>query len=300
MRVSFIFLTRPVHIPPRSRQWPSLVPFSQSEGDFTVTLWKPVALRDGTHEIASPPFRVTDARIPIVVTGDWDGSDGEFDPVLDLAIKEGGRLLELLRIEIRQPILRLRGIQDLTPGNVVSPEDSTVLLEETRRLQEWFEQKTDRPLPFVDKSTWAKFTAKRTGPQEQPSLHESLLLDAEISGDADPRIAILYSALACEVFIETLIGDRSAGVKPILTWIEWARNPDSAASIHTLYDLGLRMIGRRSLKEAKGVYKKFATLIRARNDIAHRGKVERVPGGYTAHQAVAAAREVIAWVESSP
>ncbi len=139
---------------------------------------------------------------------------------------------------------------------------------------------------------------RETNQLEEPKLYKSLLLDAELNRQGDPRISILYAALACEVFIQNFCQEQAKGVVPVLTWLGAARNPDSAASIHILYDLGLRMLGKKSLKENKKLRSDFEKLVNARNDIAHRGRIERNPNGYTPDQAINTAKNIIEWVET--
>lgn len=300
MEVSYVFLTYTIHIPPGSRNWPQITLLVERSGrKFTVALSKPVPI--GTHEVKGTSQRVTDAQIPISITGEWHDTDEYFDDLLNLALEEGGRLIELLRIDIKEHNLKLRVPKDFVDVNVISVAhgNSETLRAETRKFKEWFERKTDTPLPYVDRSKWTEFTYKHLKQQEQPSLYQSLLLDAMVSQDTDPRVGILYAALACEVFIKSFLEEQAKGCAPILTWLTSACNPDNPAPVYVLYDLGLRMVGRRPLtkKENKGLDKEFRELFKARNDITHRGNITTVTGGYTHEQAISTARKVIDWVE---
>ncbi len=297
MKVTFAFLTGLVHIPPRSRNWPNIsISALKDESQFRLHLEKPLPLRNGTHPVEGTVDTVTDAQIPILVTGEWLDSDKYFATILRLVLEEGSNLIELLRTQTQQAQLRLRGLQDLQIGSVASVIDETFLPAETTRFHTWFRQITDKPLPYIDRSTWSEMSSKNVSIDTSPALYESLLLDAEVSQETDPRVGILFSALACEVFIQSFLQERAAGSLAMQTWLNSARNPDSAASIHVLYDLGLRMVAQPSLKEHKGLHAAFSKLITARNDIAHRAKVERIPGGYTPEQAIATARKIIEWV----
>ena len=78
-----------------------------------MSLRKPASIRGGTHILEGNTLEVTDANIPILVTGEWVDSDEYFEQILDLVLEEGGQLIELLRIHARQSQLRLRGTQDI-------------------------------------------------------------------------------------------------------------------------------------------------------------------------------------------
>lgn len=301
MKVAFTFLTDTVHIPLRSRNWPDVTrPVKRDGREFTVGLVMPVSA--GTHDIPGGDKKVTDAQIPIIVVGEWVNSPEYFRHILEIALEFGGQLLELLRVELKEPRLRIRGLRDLEARNISSVVESTsdsepgVMQDETQKFNDWFESISEGPRPFVSRATWLNFRAKSLSQDVQSSLHESLLMDAQLSAESDPRSGILYAALACEVFVQYYISKNHAGSAAVDTWLESVQNGSSPMALLQLYDLGLRMIGKQSLERKNPkLHEELKQLNWARNDIAHRGRVR--DSKYSLEHAVNTARKVIDWVE---
>ncbi len=301
MKVGFEFLTQGVHIPPRSRNWPSVtLALKQDDKEFTVGILTP--LSRGICVNSSAGNKVADANIPIIVLGDWVNSEAYFRKVLQIALERGGQLLESLRVELDEPQLRIRGRRDLDflmVSSVVernSNGDPNTLAEETQRYRDWFESISEEHRPFVSRTSWLSFRGKSLAKDTQPSFHESLLLDAKLGAESDPRTGILYAALACEVFVQYYIGKNHAGSVAVDTWLESVQNGSSPMALLQLYDLGLRMIGKQSLERKNPeLHKELKLLNWARNDIAHRGRARN--SKYSLEQALNTARKVIDWVE---
>ena len=298
MQVSFVFLTDTIHIPPRTRQWPQISkPVKRGDREFEIALAKPVSMLGGTHLLDGDTQKVTDAQIPISVTGEWVDSDEYFKEIVDLVLEEGGQLIELLRIETRQSELRLRGLRDMVIRNVRRADgDLDILQTETVRFEEWFKQSVDKPLPNLDRTTWITFWSKHQGQRVLPSVHESLLLDAELALESDPRIAIMFSALSCEVFIQGWLSGHGTADERLKRWLAWANpttQPEKSVSVRTYFDLGLFLAIGQSLMNNEDLWKRFNKLFDARNDVVHRGKLKE---NYRPHHAVETARDVIGWV----
>lgn len=301
MKVGFTFLTDTVHIPPRSRNWPDVTrPVKRDGKDFIVGLGMPVSA--GTHDMPGGVPKVTDAQIPIVVIAEWVDSPEYFRQILEMALEFGGQLLESLRIALKEPQLRIRGLRDLEAHNVTSVVESDsdsepeILRDQTQQFKDWFKSISDRSLPFIKRGTWLNFSANSLAQEVQPLSHESLLLDAQLSAESDPRIGILFAALACEVFVQYYIRENHAESVAVDTWLESVQTGSSPVALLQLYDLGLRMIGKQSLERKNPkLHEELKHLNWARNDIAHRGRV-RDPK-YSLEAAVNTARKVIDWVE---
>ena len=193
----------------------------------------------------------------------------------------------------RQSHLRLRKIGDLEVVLVQTPEGCDKP-ELTTKYKQWFNsQERDRPLPFITLSSWGLL---QTQQDQQVPLYESLLLDAELELESDPRVGVLYSALACEIFIQSWLEAHAEQDDRLKRWLDWAErrtSPEGSVSARSYYDLGLYLVIRRSLKDNKDLWKAFERLVTARNDVAHRGRIQ---GNYDPAESLQTARNVISWV----
>ena len=170
------------------------------------------------------------------------------------------------------------------------------------------DQERDRPLPHIDLEEWNRLKSDANCVidfsdwvnENKVPLHESLLLDAELVSETDSRVAILYAALACDVFIQSWLEHGAIGDSRNKKWLEWA-NPRSGSegnvSIRGFYDIGLQLAEGRSLKDQRQLWKEFGTLVKARNDVAHRGLHSP---RYSTSKGIETARKVIDWVEQGP
>ena len=309
MRVFVSFQFGPVHVPIGRRgwkDWGQVIFHDHEETQYNISLLRPRSENNHDLEQNGVSKRVADAYFPIIVECPLPTHEGQFKELSKVLVESLRPLVEQLRHKTKQPHLRLRRLQDLEFVTITTLSGDA-LEGPANDFKSWFTSaEPDRPLPFVSKEDW-EFTRslyKSEGQIEETdwrghvSVHESLLLDAEGSAESDERIGIVYAALACEIFIQSFLEKSATNLSPVRLWLEAARNPDSPTSIHSLYHLGLKMVGKKSLRENKRVHSKFEKLITARNDIAHRGEVTRIKSGYSSKEAVMTAREVISWVES--
>lgn len=300
--VAYTFLTNTVHIPPRTRKWNEIsVSCARGNTAFFVLLGKPEPLPKGNHPLLGTSNVVADAQIPLAVTGPWIDSNSYFTEVIDVLLEEAGRLIEHLRIRVQEPLLRLRSIQDVSFTGVVSVREGPreIHPDKTKRFDEWFDGVSDTPLPFIDREQWHAFDSDHSSYSQRPPLHSSLLLDAEANRESDPRVGILYAALACEVFIQSFLdaaADRLASTT-MSVWLQEAVRGSNPAPIRVLYELGLSMIELPRLSSNGTLNGRFLKLLRARNDLAHLGEIEKIPGGYSPEAAIQTANAVIHWVE---
>lgn len=137
----------------------------------------------------------------------------------------------------------------------------------------------------------------------QTKVWESLLLDAEAHlPDVVP--AITLSAVALEV----LIGNSLAALAPadhpaaeLWHYINNRGDYHKEPSVAEEYDVLLRALTGRSLKEEPVLWLAFRNLRSARNDLVHKGTVTIGGRPITRHQAyelVGRAKEIAVWVES--
>ena len=80
-------------------------------------------------------------------------------------------------------------------------------------------------------------------------------------------------------------------------WLQEAVRGSNPAPIRVLYELGLSMIELPRLSSNGTLNGRFLKLLRARNDRAHLGEIEKIPGGYSPEAAIQTANAVIHWVE---
>ena len=306
MRIIAGFRFGPVHVPLRRRAWCQRLNISVPSKGTNYDLVVLCPLTEATHEMEGiPAGRVADAYIGLLVECESPKSSNDFKTIAEVVVASVSPLIEELRVMTQQPHLKLRHISDLMPGEIIST-DGSELPELTAKFKEWMESEAGgRPLPYLTRENWDTVIGKREKPAtagnakvEGIPLYESLLLDAELALESDPRIGILFSALACEVFIQNLLEKRAAKDLRLRCWLIWAdpRNgPEKAASVRTYFDLGLILAGCKSLKEVKSLWKAFSNLINARNEVSHRGSL---PNSFTPADAVITARHVISWVKA--
>jgi len=270
---------------------------------YDLVVLRPIT--EATHELeGTPAIRVADAYIGLLVECESPKSSSDFKNLAEVVVASVSPLIEELRVMTQQPHLRLRYISDLMPGEIQSM-DGTKLPDLTASFKKWMESETGgRPLPYLTKDNWDTVISKRKKPTqawnvnaEGIPLYESLLLDAELALESDPRIGVVFSVLACEVFIQNWLETRAAKDIRLKCWLFWAdpRNgPEKTVSVRTYFDLGLIIAVGKSLKEEKSLWKVFANLINARNEVSHRG---RLPNKFIPADAVGTARGVISWVK---
>jgi hypothetical protein len=106
-------------------------------------------------------------------------------------------------------------------------------------------------------------------------LWEDFLLDAKVAlGENDLNRAILYAAIACEIFIKEYT-EKSAKEKGIsqIFW-EYLKDPNTETKVRAYYDQVLHLVKGHSMKrENKEIYNRLDRIFQARNKIMHEGKI---------------------------
>jgi hypothetical protein len=123
-------------------------------------------------------------------------------------------------------------------------------------------------------------------------------MDALMNEDSDRRISVIYASMACEVFIQDFLRRRAAAGSPLVVWLDWTQRTGNPVNIGAFYNVGLPMMGKPALSNNNSLDDKFRKLTEARNDLVHRGQLRKERRTYSPQQAIATAKEVIAWVES--
>ncbi len=137
----------------------------------------------------------------------------------------------------------------------------------------------------------------------KPHAWEWLLLDAEsLLPEVGPSIMIAYSAL--ETFITWALDQlalRSRIPVELWKWIIYrGGRHELEPSVVDMFDVFLKVLAGRSLKEDAKLWESFQSLRKARNNFAHEGKLVLGSLEVTAQKAmefVAEAKGIIDWVE---
>ncbi len=139
----------------------------------------------------------------------------------------------------------------------------------------------------------------------KPHAWEWLLLDAEsLLPEVGPSIMIAYSAL--ETFITWALDQLAlrSGLIPAELW-KWITDRggrhELEPSVVDLFDVFLKVLAGRSLKEDTKLWESFQSLRKARNNFAHEGKPVLGSLEVTAQRAmefVAEAKGIVDWVEN--
>ncbi len=297
-----------IHVPLGRRSWTrSLNVQMHAQGHpFNISLLRPQTNNVHEAEGLAESGRIADADIEIHNRCELVDESQFYRLAAEVVVAFLGPRIEEIRIATKQPHLRLRRISDLRFIDIRTP-DGTKIEKLTTAYHSWFEnQERDRPHTALSQENWQTLTkaSKRpTDSLEMPKrtapLHESLLLDAELEADSDPRSATLYAALACELFINDWFERKSKTDSNSQYWLQWVQEhskEDSsiAVGVRVRYDLGLRLVTGSSLKTNDGeLWKRFVRLMNARNDVAHRGVLRN----YEASEAVETSRDVMKWVQ---
>ena len=308
MEVLVTFGIGPFHVPLGRRKWTDgpQVEISRGGKRFALRILRPVRLRTHDVEGSRNTKRVVDANIPVSVRCELSENSEAYREVADVVLTYLTPLVEEMRARTRQPHLLLWDINDLEVMRVQGT-DGQDIPELTRNYNAWIEeQEHDRPLPKIKPEDWMEFLdGPKAGTElsewareKQIPLYESLLLDAELESESDTRgVGVLFAALACEVFIQNWLAKMADTDTRLGRWLEWTdprRGPEGNISAGSYYDIGLFLADGRSLRDNRELWNSLHALIRARNDIAHRGEP---PPGYMLAQAIETARRVIDWVK---
>ena len=134
----------------------------------------------------------------------------------------------------------------------------------------------DLQLAQMNVRDWTELVADAGAETVTSPLHESLLLDAHLESESDPRIGVLYAALACEVFIQSWLEEMSTTDGRLKRWLEWTdprRSPEGNISTRSYYDIGVFLAEDRSIRDDRELSNSLDRLLGARNDVAHRGRL---------------------------
>jgi hypothetical protein len=130
-----------------------------------------------------------------------------------------------------------------------------------------------------------------------PDLADTLLADARFLASTadppDPSRALLIAAVACEVKIKATLVALATPEQAPLAQLLLSRPRDWSLAASALFNEPLKIIGGKSLKDEKALWKRVIDLFEGRNDLAHRG---HVPTEKQGKDAVDTAREVFTWL----
>jgi len=170
-----------------------------------------------------------------------------------------------------------------------------------------------RPVPFTLAGEVPGTAIPLSGPIITPGLHRVLsgeaaglperLLSSAFSklwaGYPDAQTAVFLAALACETKVKAILRLKApAGQQPLLELIIGDRR-DVTTSAPNLFDGLCKAVTGRSLREdgPDALWQALVQLIRARNDIAHRGAE---PGREDAGRYLETAIRVFGWLDALP
>lgn len=314
MEYVMVFQFGPIHVPSPRGKWPNPheVEIKDDKYSFYISIGRPQSV--STHEIddiSTPVKKVADCYIPIIARYEIDDfSQPVFKDVTAATVVYATTFVERLRVQSRQAHLKMARTADLEFIKV-QDANSIELSEVTKAYQEWFDREHGgRPLPYISKEVWDTVCAQPPSEsvemsqwQKQIPLHESLLLDAELQVETDFRITVMYSALACEVYVQTWLDERARRDAKLRQFMSWAMPRDGqqdTTNVMTFFDLGLRLATGKSLKDNKQLLDAFRELLAARNKLAHLGRLPSKLKIFEANpsKAITIARKVIEWVQS--
>lgn len=303
MKVILEFLYGEAHVPTGRKDWPRELTKTvvQNGKSFTVGVRRPKTLSAHEGQDNSPTARVAHADIPILVQCELDDHILSFRRAANAAVEGAKPFVEALRVRTQQPSLRLYSMADLKAGKVNDLSSGKEIIDLTKEFKNWMDEEGGGwLLPSISKEDWGEVHNQFLNePDSKVPLYESLLLDAQLEFKSDPKLGVIYSALACEVFIHDWLGQFSASDLRLQRWLKWAdpnNQPEKYVSVSAYFDLGLFLATGRSLKENKFLWEKFDDLTRkARNRVVHSGVL---PSKYDPLTAADVARDTISWVKS--
>jgi len=293
----------PIHVPMGRRNWPHqysvevrLKGSSPRRRTLNIAILKPQRIHTHLLEESDPESKVGDAWIPIAVTCSLEPDEVFYRVIADVAAAKVAPAIEKVRAQTRQADLKLKGISDLRFHSVVTP-NGQVIEDLTGSYGQWFEdQERDRPLPFISIDDWGTMGNALNSQSKQSAdpgvpLYESLLLDAELQLDSEPRTAVLFAALACELAVQEWLKLKSRNDNKLEKWLDWSQGAN--VSIKGYYDFGVFLAVGTTLKSDANLWKELEALVKARNDVAHRGVS---PKGHPPAVSIQTARRVISWL----
>ena len=288
----------PIHVPLGLGRWKhgSEIPIESPRSNITLQIRRPIRIHTHLLDDEDPESKVGDAYVPVLVLCDLVDDEDCYRDIADMVVRILRPLVEEIRVRTRQPHLRLRGFEDLEVQFVQTP-DGDEISELTNSFQSWMiNQERDRPLPFIDLEDWKtlqEYASVVPTEHDHPvPLFESLLLDAELELESNPNVGVLFSALACEVFIQNWLRNRAEQNSHLQRWLD-SINP-ARVSVMDYYDLGVFLASERSPKEDHGLWSALGELNTARNNVAHRGSIGTK---YNPGKSISTARNIIDWVQ---
>jgi len=211
----------------------------------------------------------------------------EADPPIPLAFSAANDLLKRVRSVGRAAVIRL-----LTPCSTTwhlhyLTDEEGELPEDSALVRGLGGKRLSIRLAGLNETVWNEAQALPSG--FEPPPWESLLFDAEaLLPEIGPSIAVVYAAL--EVFIAR-----------VLDQLDRAGHYEKEPSVADRFDVLLKVLAGRSLKEEAGLWQSFRNVQNARHSFIHEG----VPtlGGRPvteadAYSLVGQAKAIIDWVEA--
>ena len=226
----------------------------------------------------------------------------ESDPPTSLAFSVANELLKRIRSVGRAAVIRLLTPESTTWNVRYLTDDEHDLPQDPALFRSHGGKRFQIRLAGLNEAIWN--AAQQLPPGFEPAPWESVLLDAEaLLPEIGPSIAAVYSAL--EVFIVWVLDQLAArGGLPADLW-EWindrAGHYEKEPSVAERFDVLLRVLTGRSLKEEVGLWQSFRNVQNARHTFIHEGVPLSGPGRplteAEAYALVGQAKAIVDWVE---
>ncbi len=169
----------------------------------SVEILRPLVPHGSTPHAHAAPKRkaraqVYDARLGAVCTTECAKTIDDYFRVTSLTFSHLKEFLDWLRMQSGEPGLRITSPYNLEVIDVTTLEGET-LKDWKRDFRKWSKNPHERPLPLVRVHAWSE-ARKALASKQQVPLFQTLLYDAQIELERDPRNAILYADMACKDF----------------------------------------------------------------------------------------------------
>lgn len=222
------------------------------------------------------------------------------DPSIDFAFKVANDFLGRIRIVGDAAHVRPVSPDELVWGLVYLNDDESEPAVDPTLVRRRYAGQMQWKLSGVNQAVWE--TAGGLPAEYVPPGWAMLLLDAEAKlPEVGPSIVLAHTAL--ETFIAWSLDELAvrSGLPPDLwTWIKerdyWLKEPSTGEQ----FDVLLRVLGGKSLKEEPNLWEVFRNLQEARHSFAHEGRA-RIGGVEVSPKRagilVGRAKEIVQWVE---
>jgi hypothetical protein len=280
------------------------------QGDSPIPLFEAMqGVRAEAERTASPNITIDDGPavdgnllvLDFFKEGEFDRSHGSQDPPTALCFEVANDILHRIRFVLRAPQIKPL-VPDMTPWRIDflnddgSPLDPSPTLVRARVAGSF-----TWTVAVLNDAAWAEVAKPESG---AAVVWDDLLLDA-FSYLPSVESSVVLAFFALETFIDWCLAEHvtRGGIDPDL--YKWIAERDELAkqpSVTEQFDMLLKAVSGRSLKEDARLWGLFVSLRKVRNKIVHAG--EAILDGVTvgpdkASELVGAAREIIDWVEAT-